>query len=105
MSFFSAKDRDPFDTGAKRGATHEMASLEEIFVDRLRAGASSMLDEIYAAAYCAGQGVPDPIEHSEPMRQLLWLLADRHRADHPPILHDELPGWLLSLANQVERKA
>lgn len=79
-----------------------MVTLEDILIDRLRRGTGGMLDEIYAAAYAAGQGVPDPTPHSESMRQLLWLLADRHRADHPPIHADELPGWLLSLANQKE---
>jgi len=74
-----------------------MTTLEAAICDRMDRG---MLFEIYCAAYCAGQGVPDPTPHSDSMRQLLWLLADRHRMECPPVLHDELPGWLLSLSRQ-----
>lgn len=80
----------------------QYSTLEAVLRDRADRGMSEILDEIYASAYAAGAGIPDPTPHRQGMRELLWLLADRHRAEHPPIMHDELPGWLLSLANQKE---
>jgi hypothetical protein len=83
-----------------------MTTLEDVALDRVtRGGGSSIFFEIYCAAYCAGAGIPDPTPHSDTMRQLLWLLADRHRVECPPVLADDIPGWLLSLAQQADTLA
>lgn len=65
----------------------------------------SMFFDIYIAAYCAGAGLDCPIELSPSMRELIWLLSDRYRLEYgtpPPATNDELPGWLLRLANQAD---
>jgi hypothetical protein len=77
-------------------------TLEDVLRDRAQRGMDGILFDIYCAAYAAGAGLPDPMPHSASMRQLIWLLADRHRMECPPVLHDELPGWLLSLSRQVD---
>jgi hypothetical protein len=77
-------------------------TLEEALRDRAERGMTGILFDIYAAGYCAGAGVPDTTPHSASMRSLIWLLADRHRAECPPVLADEIPGWLLSLSRPPE---
>lgn len=65
----------------------------------------SIFLDIYIAAYCAGAGLDCPIELSDSMRELIWLLADRSRMEYgtpPPALADEMPGWLLA---ECERQA
>jgi len=83
-------------------------TLEEVFLDRVSRGGSDIFFEVYCAAYASGAGLPDPTPHSESMRQLLWLLADRHRTevllprgyDPTPIEGRNPPGWLLGLMRQ-----
>jgi len=77
-------------------------TLEEVLRDRAERGMSGILFDIYAAGYADGAGVPDDRAHSASMRSLIWLLADRHRAETPPVLADEIPGWLLSLSRPPE---
>jgi hypothetical protein len=75
-------------------------TLEDALCDRF--ARSSSFFEVYCAAFNDGAGLPDDREHSETMRQLLWLLRDRHRLEVPPKLADDIPGWLLSLAQQAD---
>jgi hypothetical protein len=75
-----------------------MTTLEDALCDRF--ARSSSFFEVYCAAFNDGAGLPDDREHSESMRQLLWLLRDRHRVEVPPRLADEIPGWLLSLSRR-----
>jgi len=77
-------------------------TIEEVLLDRAERGMGGILFDIYCAGYAAGAGVPDATPHSASMRSLIWLLADRHRAECPPVLADEIPGWLLSLSRQVD---
>jgi len=82
-----------------------MTTLEAAICDRMDRG---MLFEIYCCAYCAGAGIDDTTQHSESMRQLLWLLSDRHRTevllprgyDPTPPEGRNPPGWLLGLMRQ-----
>ena len=83
----------------------EASPLESVLRDRAERGLSGILFEIYCAAYAHGAGIDDDTPHSESMRSLIWLLADRHRVEcpaPPPATADELPGWLLTLARQAE---
>jgi len=80
----------------------DCTTIEDVLLDRVERGMGGILFDIYSAGYCAGAGVPDVIEHSASMRSLIWLLADRHRAECPPVLADEIPGWLLSLSRPPE---
>jgi hypothetical protein len=75
-----------------------MTTLEAVFLDRLERGGSDILYDIYHAAYCRGAGLPDYTPHSDPMRQLLWLLEDRRRVAEPP-------GWLRVLWKEADTLA
>ena len=81
-----------------------MTTLEAVLRDRADRGMGAILFEIYCAAYDHGAGRTDDMPHSDAMRQLIWLLADRHRTEYPepPRLSDELPGWLLRLRRQAD---
>jgi hypothetical protein len=87
-----------------------MTTIAEVLKDRAEHGMSEILFEIYCCAYCNGAGMSCTTLHSDAMRQLIWLLADRHRTevllprgyDPGPVLADELPGWLLSLSRQAD---
>jgi len=84
-----------------------MTTLEQVILDRTDAGMADLLLEIYACAYCAGANIACEVDHSESMRQLIYLLADRHQREvlalrDPPMLADELPSWLLRLKQQAD---
>ena len=85
----------------------QYSTLESILIDRAACGLTSILDELYAHAYCAGAGIPCEVAHSEPMLALIGIVEQRHyervlRVIDPPMLADELPGWFFTLRQQAD---
>ncbi len=83
-------------------------TIAGVLRDRQERGMADLLLTVYDAGYCAGAGVP--LDPPTSLVDLLLLLEARHRAEtraargwlsEPPLLNDEIPGWLLA---QCERQ-
>lgn len=84
-----------------------MTALQTILRARADASLGDILLEVYDAAYCAGAGLRPQPPHDAAMASLLSTLEARHRVEvletrDPPMMRDELPGWLLALAQQAD---
>lgn len=85
-------------------------TIAEIIGERAERGLADLLLSVYDAGYCAGASLPlERVAHAG-LADLLTTLKERHRAEilslrgwsDPPLLSDELPGWLLRLKQQAE---
>ncbi len=84
--------------------------ISDIIRARAETGLADLLLLIYDSAYCAGANLPSESPADPILRDLLSTIAGRHRAEiltfrgwcDPPILADDLPGWLLTLKQQAE---
>jgi hypothetical protein len=81
-----------------------METVYRVLIDRAERGMADLLLTIYDYAYCAGANLPN--ETTDPhLRDLLTTLDARYRAEvlsmrgwlDPPLLADEVPGWLLAM--------
>ena len=78
--------------------------ISDIITDRLERGIADLLLSAYDAGYAAGAGLPCEQATHPGLADLLTQLAERHRAEvlalrawgDPPLLADEIPGWLLA---------
>lgn len=85
-------------------------TISDIIRERAERGLADLLLSAYDAGYCAGAGLACEQATHPGLADLLTTLAQRHQAEvlalrawaDPPILADELPGWLLA---QCERQA
>lgn len=84
--------------------------ISQVIRDRMERGIADLLLSAYDAGYCAGAGVSCEQATHPGLRELLATIAMRHQAEvlalrgwvDPPLTADELPGWLLSLAQQAD---
>lgn len=86
------------------------ASIQDIINRRVEIGLADLLLTIFDYAYCKGAG--DPIELPTQMGtlDLLILIEARYEAEvlalrgwlDPPIMHDDLPAWLLRQPQQAD---
>jgi hypothetical protein len=80
-------------------------TIADIIQSRAERGLADLLLTIYDAAYCAGANLPSEAPADPGVRDLVSTIAGRHRAEilaargwiDPPLLNDEIPGWLLAL--------
>jgi hypothetical protein len=84
-------------------------TIQDIINRRVETSLADLLLTVYDAGYCAGANVSSAPPAHTGLADLLLLLEARHRAEilasrgwlPPPLLHDEIPGWLLA---QCERQ-
>jgi hypothetical protein len=84
--------------------------IQEIINRRVELGLADLLLAIYDAGYCAGANVPIETPAHAGLADLLLLIQARHRDEvlalrgwlDPPILADDIPGWLLAHAERVQ---
>jgi hypothetical protein len=87
-----------------------MTTLDDIIQARAKDGLSDLLLAIYDYAYCLGAGIIPPPPARPGVIDLLRTLEAIHRIEvlaprgwvTPPLTNDELPGWLLGLAQQAD---
>jgi hypothetical protein len=83
---------------ARGRRTQRVRSLESILLARAGVALGDILLEIYACAWCAGNGAVCAVEHDTTLASLISTLAERHRVevlalrDDAPMLADDLPG-------------
>jgi hypothetical protein len=78
--------------------------MDAVYAALLARSMDDLLLDIYHAAYCAGANLPTEAPVDTHTRDLLSTLAGRHRVEilaprgllDPPLLADDLPGWLLA---------
>ena len=81
-----------------------MGAIQDILRARAELGLAELLLSVYDYAYCRSAGLPCEAPTHAGMRDLLVTLEARHRDEvlaprgwaDPPLLSDELPGWLLA---------
>jgi len=84
--------------------------ISDIIRDRAERGIADLLLSAFDAGYCAGAGVPCEQATHPGLADLLATLAMRHQAEvlalrgwlDPPLLADEVPGWLLAHAERQQ---
>lgn len=82
----------------------ETTAIQDIINRRVETSLADLLLTVYDAGYCAGANVPVETPAHVGLADLLMLIEARHRAEilasrgwlPPPLLHDEIPGWLLA---------
>lgn len=87
-----------------------MTTLDDVIQARANGGMSDLLIAIADYFYCLGAGIIPPSPARPGMRDLLQTIESIHRIeclkprgwDAPPATSDELPDWLLSLAQQAD---
>lgn len=85
--------------------------ISDIMRDRMERGISDLLLSAFDAGFCHGAGIAMESPLHAGMRELLATLAMRHQAEvlalrgwaDPPLLADEVPGWLLAHAERHVR--
>lgn len=86
-------------------------TLHDIIASTAERGMPDLLIAIADYFYCLGAGIIPPPPTQPGRANLLTTLEHIHRievlaprgwADDPKLLHDEVPGWLLSLPQQAE---
>lgn len=88
--------------------TNSTTTISEVIRDRQERGIADLLLSAFDAGYCAGAGVPCEQATHPGLRDLLATIAMRHQAEvlalrgwsDPPLLRDEVPGWLLAHAER-----
>jgi len=83
---------------------HSTTLISEVIRDRMERGLADLLLSAYDAGYSAGAGMECEAATHPGLRELLGTLAMRHQAEvlalrqwaDPPLLRDEIPGWLLA---------
>jgi hypothetical protein len=88
-----------------------MITLDSIIHDRAERGLHELLLAVADYFYCVGLGIIPPVPPRPGLADLLLTLESIHRIeclrprgwDTPaPALADELPGWLMRLAQQAD---
>lgn len=83
--------------------TH-FTTIADVIRDRQERGIADLLLSAYDAGYCAGAGIALDRAANPGMDDLLATIAMRHQSEvlalrawaDPPLLADEIPGWLLA---------
>jgi hypothetical protein len=83
-------------------------TISDVIRDRAERGIADLLLSAYDAGYCHGAGIALDEPASPGLRELLSTLAMRHQSEvlalrqwtDPPVLADEIPGWLLAHAER-----
>lgn len=83
-------------------------AIQSIIASRLETGLADLLLAVYHAGYCAGARLPSEAPGAG-LADLLTTIEARHRAEvltprgwlEPPVLADELPGWLLAHCERI----
>lgn len=87
-----------------------METIYRVLMDRAERGMADLLLTIADHFYTLGAGLPSETTDAG-MRDLLTMLESRHRDEilalrawgDPPLLRDEVPGWLLKQQQQADR--
>ena len=90
-----------------------MDTLDRIIQERIAFGMPELLIAVADYFYCIGAGIipPPPLIPRPGLIELITTLEQTHRREvlaargwdtPPPVLADELPGWLLTLAQQAD---
>lgn len=80
------------------------SAIQDIINRRIETGLGDMLLAMYHAGYCAGAGLPIDLPAEAGAIDLVVLIEARHKDEirrprgweNPPLLADEIPGWLLA---------
>jgi len=78
--------------------------LQNIINRQIETGLGDLLLEMYHAGYCNGAGLPIELPRETGVTDLMLLIEARHKDEIrrprgwelPPLLADEIPGWLLA---------
>lgn len=82
----------------------ETTAIQDVINRRIEIGLGDLLLEMFHAGYCSGARLPLELPHEAGVTDLMLLIEARHKDEirrprgweNPPLLADEIPGWLLA---------